>query len=479
MLSITVALKLVVLLICLAMPSLTMAKPPELTRQIADRVTAARNQAPYPSLAVSVQRGDETLYHAAQGYADLEHQVTATPNTVYQIGSLTKSFTALLMIRLAEVGKIDLDAPVNKYLPDYQGPAATAPVRYLMNHTAGLVDYLHLPNFPKDPRQAATRQQMRELITSTDRLFPPGTAYSYSNSGTYLLGLIAEAVTSKPYHAALAAHVLEPLGLNHTYFAAWQPVIEGRAEGYAVTQEGYVNAPQPDPLIPFAAGALMSTLNDMRHYLDQVHRRQTFGKDTQQLLYHQAKLRDGTRVDYALGGIIIRDWEGHRKISHAGDIDGFSAYMAYYPQSSLMIAVLANTSQVSPTPVALEQQIARLVLGIPAPKPSGKRLQNKEIKQLTGTYRQGYMHMGIAQLEIVPANGGIAVRIGGQAAEEPAVPLFHIENRRFIAAHDTTMTFYFSPQQGQASTLTIDWQADAIPFHRFSQDSALNSFQNY
>jgi len=439
------------------------------TRAIEALVAEAQSSAPYPGLAVSVRRGDTIIYEAGHGEADLEQHTAATPDTVFQVGSITKSFTGLLIAQLAAEDLVDIDAPISTYLPDYSGPARDVPVRYLMNHTAGLVNYTALPDFPQGSQRTVTREVMRDYFEDADLMFEPGAAFSYSNSGTYTLGLIVEAVTGQSYDAALAERILEPLGLDRTYYAGYEQVIDGRAEGYVAGENGFLNAPQLDPLVPFSAGALLSTVQDIQDYIDQVHRQNVFGDDVRDLLYEQAELGDDT-LAYALGALVIRDWEGHRKIAHAGDIDGFAAYMAYYPDEDVSIVVMGSTRDVAPTPVGLEQKIARIVFGQPRPAPSTEPLAAAEIQAIAGNYDASYMRIGIDRIGILAGDGGLAFRIGGVEAEGPAIPLLHLEGRTFLAAHDDEMVFSFSPAGGTPSDLTVDWLGGGIPFERAGQE---------
>jgi D-alanyl-D-alanine carboxypeptidase len=432
-------------------------------------VAQSQELAPYPGLAVSVRRGNEIIYEAAHGYASLEHDVPATPDTVFQIGSVTKSFTSLLVAQLAAEGLVDIDAPLSAYLPGYSGPARDVPVRFLMNHTAGLVNYTSLPHFPHGSQRTVTREEMRGYFEDADLMFEPGTAFAYSNSGTYVLGLIIEAVTGQTYDAALTQRVLEPLGLMRTYFAGFEAVIEGRAQGYVVTEDGYNNAPRLHPLVPFSAGALLSTVQDMQDYIDQVHRQNVFGDSVRDLLYEQMPLA-GDTLAYALGALIIRDWEGRRKIAHAGDIDGFSAYIAYYPDDDVSIVVAGNIRNVVPTPVGLEQKIARIVFGQPRPALAAGPLSDTETGLIAGNYDASYMQIGIDRIGILPHEAGIAFRMGGTDADGPVIPLLHLEGRTFLAAHDDEMVFSFSPGTGRPGQLTVDWLGGAIPFIRSGRD---------
>lgn len=429
-------------------------------------LSGVQTNAPYVGVAVSVRRGDEVIFESGLGLADLENQVAATPETIFQVGSITKSFTAILIAQLAVEGRVDLDAPISTYLPEYRGPARNAPVRTLMNHTSGLVNYTNAPNFPHATRRAFTHAEILAFFENEPLMFEPGTAFSYSNSGTYLLGLIVEAVTGQDYSTVVHDRIFAPLGLEHTYYGTWQQIIPHRAHGYVRTEGGFVNAPELDDQIPFSAGALDSNVRDIQRYLDQVHRQNALGDQVRDILYTQTTLGDGSTLDYALGAVLIRNWEGHRKIAHAGDIDGFSAYMSYYPDDDISIVVLANTRDVTPTPVGIEQKIARLMFGITRPAQSDAPLPAAEIAALTGVYQAGALRIGIDAIGIVPTEAGIAFRIGGANAEGPAIPLVHLDGRRFAAAHDDEMVFTFGPEGSAATDLAVDWLGGSIPFRR-------------
>ncbi|MEQ3648701.1 serine hydrolase domain-containing protein [Hyphomonas sp.] len=434
---------------------------------IAALVSKAQQAAPYPAIAVSVRKGDEVIYEGAVGIADLEQDTSATPETVFAIGSITKSFTSIAISQQVAAGKVDLDAPVGTYLKDYAGPAKDAPVWTLMNHTSGLINFNSQPDFPSGSRREFTRREMRDMFETHDLMFPSGSAFSYSNSGTYLLGLIVEAVSGQTYDQYLTENVLSPLGLEHTYYNLPSRVIPHRAEGYTVTEDGYGNAPLLDPLVPFSAGSLASTVEDIQHYLDAVHRKNLLGDGIRDTLYTQKPFPDGETNPYALGALVIRTWEGHRKIAHAGDIDGFSAYMAYYPDEDVSIVVLANTREVSPTPVGIEQKIARILFDTPRPSNAAGPLTESQITALVGNYDIGSMRIGLDRVGIVAQDGGIAVRFGGTAAPTDAIPLVLISDMTFYAAHDDEMVFSFGAgAKDGAADLTVDYTGGVFAFSK-------------
>jgi D-alanyl-D-alanine carboxypeptidase len=442
-------------------PTISQATP---AAEIAWLVGEVQKSAPYPAIAVSVRKGDKVIYEGAVGIADLEQGTLATPETVFAIGSITKSFTSIAISQLVAAGKVDLNAPVGTYLTDYVGPVKDAPVWTLMNHTSGLINFNSQPEFPAGSRREFTRREMRDMFETHDLMFPSGSAFSYSNSGTYLLGLIIEAVSGETYDQYLSENLLTPLGLEHTYYNRPSTVIPNRAEGYTVTEDGYDNAPLLDPLVPFSAGSLASTVQDIQHYIDMVHRKNVLGDEIRDTLYTQKPFPDGETNPYALGALVIREWEGHRKIAHAGDIDGFSAYMAYYPDDDVSIVILANTRDVSPTPVGLEQKIARILFNSPRPSKAADALTNGEVAALVGDYDIGRMRIGLDRVGIVAQDDGIAFRFGGTDAPMDAIPLVRISGMTFYAANDDEMVFSFD--NGGAADLKVDYTGATFSFSK-------------
>lgn len=463
-----VNLLLCLMLLALILPKLSAtdaASSSELEARIDAYVQDIIAAGAYPAVAVSVRQGDTLVYHAAQGFADLEHQVPASADTVFRIGSLTKSFTSLLLARLAVEGKLDLELPVATYLPAYAGPAGEVPVRKLMNHTAGLLNYTDLPEFPHAYWGKLTREQMVAMFADADLVYAPGSEFLYSNSGTYLLGLIAEAVTGDDYATALQQWVLDPLQLADTSIGDREALIPRRARGYAATESGFVNAPWLYPLIPFSAGALTSTLSDMQRYIQQVHEAAVFGEDVSELIAHRSALPEGPLLNYTQGALIDRDRLGRRQLGHPGAIDGFSSYLTWYPDDALSIVVFTNAGASLPDPIAIEQRIARMVLGVPRLQPSNASLTADELNALTGDYLPGRVQMGLPSLGIVAhEQGELAVRLGGMHAPGESVPLQHVAGRHFMAAHDESMEFRFEPESGPVTSLELDWYGALLPY---------------
>jgi D-alanyl-D-alanine carboxypeptidase len=318
-----------------------------------------------PGAAVRVQRGGQTLLRKGYGMADLELGVPIAPDLVFQLCSITKQFTAVAVLMLAAEGKLDLDAPLGRYVPDYPQPGASATLHQLLTHTAGIPSYTDAPGFWDT---ACQDRKLDELIaTWKDKPldFPPGTNWHYSNSGYVLLGKVIETVSGLEYARFMEEHIFAPLRLEHTAFGDAARIIPGRVRGYDREDDGYRNTPCVSLSLAHAAGGLLSNVDDMIGWTATL-----FG--TERLLAAQGRdrlltpalLADGRSTFYACG-FEVHTLAGHQMLAHGGGGGGFSTFATYVPDAELTVVVLSNRAGAGPSPQALAQQAAALVLGTP------------------------------------------------------------------------------------------------------------------
>src|ERR1041385_1514912 len=213
----------------------------------------------------------KVIYRKGVGLANMEWGIPNTPDTKFRLGSITKQFTSMLILQLVEQGKIKLDAKLSDYLPDYRkdtGEKVT--IHNLLTHTSGIPSYTGLPNFFQDvSRNPYKVADFVKKYASGDLEFEPGSKFSYSNSGYFILGAIIERVTGKPYEQVLKENIFDPAGMKNTGYDHHDTIIPKRASGYVKTGNGYINAPYLDMSIPYAAGSLYSTVEDL-YLWDQV-----------------------------------------------------------------------------------------------------------------------------------------------------------------------------------------------------------------
>jgi CubicO group peptidase (beta-lactamase class C family) len=312
-------------------------------------------------MSIAVVHGTDTLVMRGYGYADLEFEVPTPARTIYEIGSVTKQFTAAAILQLVEQDKVDLDADVTEYLPDYPTSHYYVPVRRLLDHTSGIKGYTELSEFAEMQVRDLPKDSVVALFSRHPFDFLPGEAMIYNNSAYFLLGVIIERVSGQSYAEYLREHLFEPTGMLDSHYCSERVVMKRKAHGYEADSTGLIHKGFLRHVYPYAAGSLCSTVGDLVAWNRALHGRQILGERAYRTMITPEPLNDGTRLRYAKG-VAVNQINGHECIHHGGGIDGFLSELQYYPEHDLSIVVLINT--VGPTnPGRIAREIARLVLG--------------------------------------------------------------------------------------------------------------------
>ena len=274
----SVALAIVPIVVPLAGPGAAIARPADF-RARADALLAAAYPADGPGAMVIVTQRGRTVYAAGRGLADIEARRPIGADTVFRLGSLTKQFTAAIVLQLVQEGRISLDDPVSRFFPDYPQPGAGATVRQLLNHTSGIQSYTAIPGFMvgEAPARAHSTAEMIALFRDLPSPTPPGQAWAYNNSGYVLLGAIVEQVTGKPWHRVVAERIAGPLGLRSIGFGVEREARPAMARGY---DGGDARTGPARPIhmsVPHAAGALVGTAGDMARWAQALHHGRVVG----------------------------------------------------------------------------------------------------------------------------------------------------------------------------------------------------------
>jgi len=420
--------------------------------QIEKVITRIKDQGHYPGVSVLIDKGGVSIYSAAFGETDMENSLAASVDSAYPIGSITKSFTALAALQLVASGQLDLEAPVNQYLHDFTGSAKEVRIWQLLNHTSGIPNYTSIP-IVKDrlKRQKLSREQMVGFFADLPLQFEPGTRFSYTNSGFYLLGLIIEEVSGLSYYQYLQENVWNPLGMTRTYSGDDEQLIPGRVRGYEYGSEGFSNASPWHYLVPFSAGSIISTVADLARYRHRVFTSDVVGKKVLDLVVKQVPMKNGSPNPYTLGALIKSDFHGYQKYSHSGEIYGFFSDHAYYPDEDLTIAILTNHKGAAPTPVAMERKIARIVIGLPELVAKDVQLSTDELSQYAGNYYLEPLQFGPPVYGFVVTDGKLGISFGGVDAGGPVLPLRAQGNDQFVSVLDDEWLFTFVREGGEIS----------------------------
>lgn len=337
-----------------------------------------------PGIEIAIWRAGRPLLSKGYGRADIGTGDAVSAASVFRIGSLTKQFTAALVVKLAAEGRLGLDDPVSKYLPAFAKLDALS-LRELMNHTAGLHSDetdASPPTPAAGPRsQVALAAEIAAQARPFD--FPPGTAWFYSNANYIVLGAVVEQVTGRPLAQAAEAMMFKPLGLGRTAFDRTGAAVKGRVQGYTPI-EGAAPGFTPAAFLEISetggAGAMRSTAEDLCRWHHALLGGRLFGAEWVRAMLAPGRLRDGRisganrfsaedavygEVQYGLGLLLSPPGEAPRTISHYGYINGFSAYLETYVDLGLSTAILCNADVGPAMPFRAVRRIvaARLAAG--------------------------------------------------------------------------------------------------------------------
>jgi CubicO group peptidase (beta-lactamase class C family) len=356
-------------------------------------------------VSIGIVRGRDTLLLKGYGSADLELDVPTPERAVYEIGSVTKQFTSASILLLAEQGKLSLDDPLTKYLPDYPTQGHTLTIRRLLDHSSGITGYTEMPAFGRLMPQRLPRDTLVRLVAGQPFKFAPGEAVAYNNSAYFLLGLVIEKVSGGTYADFVKKNLFDRFGMPGSRYCSNSEIIKRRAEGYEFT--GQLNARSHiDHTWPYAAGSLCSTTWDLVAWSQALHGGRVLSPASYRLMTTPAPLTDGTPIRYAMG-LINDSIGGKHAIHHGGGINGFLSDMAYFPEDQLIITVLINTAG-PVSPGAMLNAIATFIHGTP-PAPAAVALDHPA-SDYVGAYRG--IARGPDSLNIVVTDsGGVRFRI--------------------------------------------------------------------
>ena len=300
--------------------------------------------------SVLVADHGKVIYKKGFGMANMEWDIPNAPDTKHRLGSITKQFTAMLIMQLVAEGKLDLQATVSKYLPDYSkinGDKIT--IHQLLTHTSGTPNYTSFPNFFKEmSRNPYTPTEMLQFFADSTLTFEPGAKFAYSNSGYFLLGAIIEKVTGKSYEEVLQEKIFTPLKMTNTGYDHHGTILKKRATGYEVNKSKMENSPYIDMSIPYAAGSLYSTVEDLFIWDQALYTEKLLPKKYMDMLFE--KHISGFGQHYGYGWMIGTMPLGNTKdstqiIGHGGGINGFNTLITRMPQEKSTIILLNNTGR--------------------------------------------------------------------------------------------------------------------------------------
>ncbi len=305
-----------------------------------------------------VAKAGKPIYQKSFGKANLELDVNLTSDNVFQIGSMTKQFTAISILILEEKGKLSVNDLVSKYLPDYPlGDKIT--LHHLLTHTSGIKDFTKMKSLRDISQKEMTPKMMVDFFKNEPADFAPGEKFDYNNSGYVLLGYIIELVSGEKYEEFINKNIFDKVGMNNSQYASDRKIILKRAYGYQKKEYGYVNKTQISFSIPFSSGSLMSTTGDMFKWQNALNLNLLLNTKTLKKAFTKYKLNNGEEFTYGYGWHLI-NLNGTQLRRHGGSVFGFKSMGVYIPSEDIYVIGLTNCDCNSPTQVT--EDIALLTL---------------------------------------------------------------------------------------------------------------------
>ena len=390
-----------------------------------------------------VAENGKVVYKGGFGMANMEWDIPNTPDTKFRLGSITKQFTAMLTLQLVEQGKIKLDGKLSDYLPDYRkdvGEKVT--VHHLLTHTSGIPSYTGQPGFFQNvSRNPYKVDEFVKTYASGNLEFEPGSKFAYNNSGYFLLGAIIERVTGKSYEQALKDMIFDPVGMKNTGYDHHDTLIPKRATGYALTPKGYVNAAYLDMSIPYAAGSMYSTVEDLYLWDQALYTDKLITAQSKELMYKPFL------ENYAYGWSIVEapfkvNDQPVQMIAHGGGINGFSTTIARYPKEKNLIVILDNTG--SPNLTRLSNTLARIIYNQPWEMPRQsigsvleKTINEKGIDAAVAEYRRLKTSQAAIHDFAEPELNTLGYRLMGLGRMKEAVEIFKLNVEAYPQGFNT------------------------------------------
>jgi CubicO group peptidase (beta-lactamase class C family) len=341
-----------------------------------------------PSVSIAVARGQNFVLEKTYGRADIENDVPAGNDTIYRIASITKQFTAAAIMRLVEQGRVDLDAEVIKYLPEFRAHGARITIRQLLNHTSGIQNITDLPALEPKMRLDLTDAQTLAIFQDEPRNFEPGTNFLYNNSGFYILAMVIERISGQSIAEYMQRSMFEPLGLRSTSVCDERRVVPRRAHGYIVQKGQLWNPPYISHDLPKGGGNMCSTAHDLVLWAQALAGGKVVSPESYKVMTTPGRLADGRPIGYGLG-LFLSEFAGQEEVSHGGDFWSFTAFLAWYPADSVAIAVLQNSGAAPAFDGFLARRIVHRLLERPNAAPFPNKGDDREFERVAGTYRIG------------------------------------------------------------------------------------------
>jgi len=391
-----------------------------------------------PGATALVYKKGEVIYRKGFGSANLELGVAMKPEYVFEIGSITKQFTAIAILMLEEQGKLNVEDDLTKFIPDYPTNGKKITIHHLLNHTSGIKSYTSLQSFMKHARTDMTPSELIDKFKNEPMDFDPGEKFLYNNSGYVILGHIIEIITGDTYANFIQNNIFDKVGMSNSYYGSMKKLIKNRATGYQQNDSGYVNADYLSLTLPYAAGSLMSNVDDLLKWQKALNTNKLISSKSYEKAINGSALNNGEHIGYGYG-LGAGKIQGSKSISHGGGIFGYTTMGIYMPEEDVFVSVLTNCDCNSPGGVA--NKITALVIGKPfLDKADAITLSEVKLKKWVGTYE-----FPDGAIRYITVNDG---KIFSQREGSTKLEIYPMSESKFIF-EDGDITYNFSRKNGK------------------------------
>lgn len=397
----------------------------------ADELLAAYEKAGRFSGTVLVAKGGRVVYEKGIGMANYELDVRNAPKTKFRIGSLTKQFTAMLIMMLNEDGKVGLDDPIGKYIESSPEAWKDVTIRHLLTHTGGIPNYTSDPSVMLMKREPKSLGKLIDSFRNKPLRFKPGEKFEYSNSGYALLTAVVEKASGTSWVEFLQSRILTPAGMADTDVDSAQTVLKNRASGYKSGSNGKLNADYIDLSLPTGAGAMYSTVGDFYKWDRALYTGKLVKQATLAQIYTPLK------SNYAFGWVVL---EGPRKTyTHDGGIDGFATSFWRYPSDDSCVVVFSNLQDAPAGQIA--QKLSAILFGEPYELPNARK-PIAVSAAILDSYVGEYQLTANFSIKIAREGDGLT----GEATGQDKIALFaSSETEFYLTAVEAEIAFRKSP----------------------------------
>ena len=336
------------------------ALPAEKVRQIEALVQAEMAKQKIPGMSVAVVSDRQVRWSAGFGTQDIENNVPAKAATVYRLGSISKPITAVAVMQLFERGKLDLDAPVQKYCPAFPEKQWPVTTRHLLGHLAGVRHYKSDEEFNSTRLYASVAEGLN-MFKDEPLLQEPGTKYTYTTHGYSVLGCVVEGASGQKFTDFVGENVFKPAAMERARADSVADIIPNRAQGYRITDKGVLtNSPLADNSYKIPGGGFVSTVEDLARFAVALQTDKLLKRETLELMYAPQKTKDGKETAYGLGWGVAKRPTGERAVGHSGGQQRISTFLHMQPEQGLAVVIMSNLERARLGDLA--QQIGDIVL---------------------------------------------------------------------------------------------------------------------